>query len=206
MLRTPARVFTSEGLTPELASLTRPPPRRPMVFRSPRRKGHHRQAPRGCKRQRASDLLCDQSLGRRGRGLWKRDHIGWNRHPRSLRLDPDVTLYWGPLGVIERCHCDRSKTRSYLHSMCDRRSALGAKLHLEPSATLVGVMLIRRELPLQDFHIAIIEVGDRRERAAQSSLTERAMTDLADLRSSLHSIPNGAARATTFVDLGHWLG
>jgi hypothetical protein len=148
----------------------------------------------------------ERSLCRSRRPLWKHDHIGWNRDPGSLRLDPDVTLYLWPLGVIERCHCNSSKTRPYLRGMGDRCPALGAKLHPEPPAALVGAVLILRKHSLQNLHVALIEVGDRCERGAESPLAEPAMADLANLRVSLHPIPNGAANATTFVKLVHHFG
>jgi hypothetical protein len=89
--------------------------------------------------------------------------------------------------------------------MRDRRPAAGAELHPEPPSGLIGAMFILLQLALENRHFALIEVGNRCERAAKSPLTVSAMADLADLRISLHLISNRAAGATAFMQFNHGL-
>jgi len=119
-------------------------------------------------------------------------------------LHPNVTLNRGPLGVVECRNSNRSQARTHLNRVCDSGAAARAELEPQPPAALVGAMLVGVEFSLQQRYVCVIEIGDRRESRSQPTLTEPAVTDLANFRISQHLIAHGATGTTAFMKSAHW--
>ena len=119
-------------------------------------------------------------------------------------MHPNVTLNRGPLGVVECRNSNRPQARTHLNRVCDGGPAAWAELKPQPPAALVGAMLVGFKFSLQERHVCVIEVGDRRESRAQATLTETAVTDLANYGISPHLITDGATGTTAFMKSPHW--
>jgi hypothetical protein len=66
-------------------------------------------------------------------------------------------------------------------------------------------MLVLREVAANDLDVRGVEIGDRGERAAEAALTVPAVADRSEDRMPPHAIAYGAADATAFMHVVHFI-
>ena len=131
-------------------------------------------------------------------------NIGRKLHPAKSRARELVLVDPWPVWIVQRPNHDPLYIREPFEGHAEGRSTAGTELERDQIAALVRLMVIRAECAL-DAHSFLGEQSVRDECAPGDVLAEGAMANGRSNRLAPDPIPNGPAKAASFMEFRHRL-